>query len=1282
MSLFQYKNTADIFRSTKPTNGSFFAKNQARLLSPTFVYPNLNIETFTAKGSAYSAQKVEFHVYSMDGKYIAGSQYSGNSQVVDNETIIFDLEADLADIGIRTGVYRFTYNILHDRVGSFATEKLFIFDVSPSRTELILKLEAPDDSESLRSLASFFRYWASQRVYFINSVLNFGQNRLVPIANVNTDNVQNKIYIKLFEPLPPEFSIQSSCWISEVLSSPYIDSTEIVPAEVSLPTNTLQEPQTDIEKLYWRHLETDYKTWTDIVSSNSDIKDLTINNLFRKKYGIKLNIDFSDFKNFINFSSLEERILNFTYKVELISWYQDQINAIYNLNSNHNSDILLYVNSKNAILQSFDEFELFLYYDRDSIKRNDITYPIPPVPKFTRVTDLTPIRWIEWAQTWVNANVIWSIGPGIPTGFEIVDIGSDAYQGWKQAAIETAKEFDLTNEAQLIRTIPDFIRDDENNSEYLLFVNMIAHYFDTIWLYIKHFNDRYAQDEHPDFGISKDLLVHMANNYGWKLNESQKLKDLWFYFFGFDEQQKLTRSNITDNSFAPSSSDYTKSIWKRILLNLPKILKSKGTDRSVKALLSVYGIPASQFFIREFGGAGNQDIRPKHKEEKLIRYIDLDLDEYIEFPYLQFSDYNNNLSYPNSIYFRFLFEPSTIANSVVFSKNEKIKVEFEKSGSDQYTGNINLSISSSAGILSSSIQNVQYIDELPSVIFLQTDRIVSQSAQSASLDLFFLQKKYDKINIFESTSINIYGAFTNALLSNDTITLCNDVSAKYYVNEFRYWKYPIDTEIMKSHALSPLSYHGSNVSQSTYDLVARYPVWLENAYTTDTIKPITIGNINQSSSYEARVILSKDTGSVVAYSEFSRFEIPTIAQNAIIPEKERIESSTLIGNLSYNTRAELSAYDFKPNDENKIKIGFSPQFNINEDIFNRFGTFELDEYIGSTIDSNSKYYSKLLDLANLYFKESQTTDDIVNYLKALKIYDFTIFEQIKQIVPAKANAIIGLIVENNELQRIKLKQLPMMSATFDQSNLVEFIKQAKRTATVSGYNGTVRPETVLNIDAITPPVGIIEHPSSIKNTFVVLSGSLSPANNLVSVLSSKPEYNSTINIFPFIANNAKDKKTKINNFVRSVTNIEASMSYSTPVLGKQLGYENLDFYEPINIDYSIDETANNFYYADIEYKFNSDASASINNFSEASLVFGKNPFFIKRLHKGAENHRYVGSKVTAFDVNYINLNNPGQSLVTAVTVIQSGSVSVNFSSSLNNQNYNIFIDNNTIPPGV
>lgn len=1282
MSLYQYKNSTEIFRSNKPTNGSFFAKSQSKLLSPAQFYPNLNLESFSRTGSPYSKRTVEFHVYSVDGAYLVGSQYSPNIQIIDDETVLFDLEADLSELGVTAGVYKFTYNILHDRVGSFATEKLFIYDISPSRTELILKLESPDDQTSVNDLSNFFKYWANQRVFFINSVLNFGQNNLVPIANINTDNIQNKIYIKLFDPLPSQFTIQNSCWISEILTPPYIDSLQIVPPVTNISGNTLQEPQTDIEKLYWTHLESDYKTWTDIVSTNTDTAELTVNNLFRRKYGIKLNIDFSDLSSFVHYSSLEERILNFTYKVELIAWYQEQINAIYGLDSTQNSDILLYSTSKNLLLQSFDDFEMFLYYELDSSKRNDVTYPIPPIIKTTRSEDLESIVWIDWAQTWVNANVIWAVGPGIPYAFETIDIKSDIYLAWKEAAIETAREYDFDNEAQLIRTIPEFIRDDSNNSEYLLFVNMIAHYFDTLWLYIKHFNDKYAQDEHPDFGISKDLLVHMANNYGWKLNESQKLKDLWFNFFGYDEMKKLKRTNINDTSYALPSSDYTKAIWKRILLNLPKILKSKGTDRSVKALVSAYGIPASQFFIREFGGVGNQDTRPKHKEEKLIRYLDLQLDEYFEVPFIQFSDYTGSLSYPTSTYFRFIFDPNTVTYGNLFSKGNHVNIDLEKSGSTDYTGNIILTVSSSLGQISSSIKNIEYIDELPSAIFLQTDRIVSQSAQSASLNLYFLQKNYDKVNFFESTSINLYGDYTDALFSSESITFCNDGNIKFYLNEVRYWKSPVDQEIMKSHMLSPLSYHGNNVSQSTYELIARYPAWLENAYQNDKLSPITIGNINQTTAYNAQVILSRDTGSVVAYSEFVKFEIPTIANNAIIPEKERVESSTLLGNLSYNTRVELSSYDYKPNDENKIKIGFSPQFNINEDIFNRFGTFELDEYIGSPVDTDKKYYVKLLDLAKFYFQHSKTTDDIHSYLKALKIYDFTIFEQIKQVIPAKANAIIGLIIENNELQRIKLKQLPMVSATVDQSNLIEFVKRANRSATVSGFNGKIEEKNILYISASIPPSGTIDQVYTIKNSFVQLNSSLGTSTQINSVMSSKPEYNTSITLLPLLSKTSKELKTKINNFVYPVSNNDLSYTYTSPLLGRQRGYENLDYIKPINVFNTIDGTTNNFYYATIEYTFENDASASINKPSDATLKFGNNPYFIKRLHKGAENHRYYGSKVSAFDINYINLDNPGLSLGVPVTIIPSGSQNAQYSSSLGNPNNNVFIDSNIIPPGV
>jgi hypothetical protein len=43
-------------------------------------------------------------------------------------------------------------------------------------------------------------------------------------------------------------------------------------------------------------------------------------------------------------------------------------------------------------------------------------------------------------------------------------------------------------------------------------------------------------------------------------------------------------------------------LWRRIVNNLPLLLKSKGTKRSVQALLSCYGIPQSFISINEYGG--------------------------------------------------------------------------------------------------------------------------------------------------------------------------------------------------------------------------------------------------------------------------------------------------------------------------------------------------------------------------------------------------------------------------------------------------------------------------------------------------------------------------------------------------------------------------------------------------------------------------------------------------------------------------------------------------------
>lgn len=1291
MSLSRYKNTVDILNSTKPISGKFFTNSQIKLLSPTVIYPDLDIEKFLPNASPYSKKKVEFHVYSLDGAYISGTQFTTNYQAIGNENIFFDIQQDFNELGLLSGNYKFAYNVLLDHVGSFSTERLFVFDISNSRTELILKLENPDNLDSIKELESFFKYWISESRYFINSCLNFGRNNLISIANIASDRTQNTIYIKLFEPLPAEFSLQSTCWISEILSAPYIDSIQIIPVLTERPTTTLRGPNFDVEKLYWRHLETDYKNWTELTSTNVDLNELVTTNFFRKKYGIKLNIDFSDLSNFIFYSSLEERILNFIYKVELITWYQEQIDTIASLNATYDNDLLVYSNSKRAILNSFDDFEVFLYYGKNTPTSEGSSYKIPPAPKTIVDGILTNIRWITWAQTWINALVIWKIASSETSGFAIIDINSPEWAAWKESAVATAKEFDLQNEAQLIKTIPDFIKEDPNNSQYLLFVNMIAHYFDTIWIYARQFNERYSKLEHPELGVSKDLIGGIIKNLGWTLNDSQKFKDLWSYLFGLSEENKLIKSSVLNSELVLSGKDYTKALWKRIFMNLSAITKSKGTYRSISALLSTYGIPTSDFFVREFGGPSNTDTRPKYQEEKSTAYITVNKNENFIFPFKEFTSSLNEVRYPNSIYTRFIPDKETfqVNSTVVLSKNGKINVLFNRSGSNEYTGNIILEISSSAGIISSSINNIEYVDEIPTILFLQTGNEVSSSLQTDTLNLYILQKKYEKVNLFESTSIVISGSYVDSLLSVDDISLFSETGSKYYLNEFRYWKSPIKKEIMESHTLSPLSYHGSDIYESSDNLLARYSPWIYNAYISGSpvynLKPYTIGTIINESSYYASTNCQVDPTSSFYYSdEYVRFEIPTIGDNGILPEKERLERMFVSPNLSSEVRSEFSLNDFKDNDSNKIKIGYSPQFNINEDIYGRFGTFELDEFIGSTIDNNKKYYTSLYGLAEFYYKNSKTTNDIHGYLKALKIYDFSIFDQIRQVLPAKANAIMGIIIENNELQRIKLKTSPVIDATVQDADKIELLRSSTKTLTFNPISsGIIKKINEIDVNVQQISDGNIQNIPVVKNNFISLNSKLSVPVKINSSFNSKTDFTSEIRISGLFGNqiDTKNVSFRVSNFSKMVPYNYISSSYTASIIGGQLGYESVDISENLFENNAVVSEPSRGYYGYIKYNYNNDSSHSIRLFSSAEIRFGNNKNFVKRVHKGAENHRYLGSKLIANDINVLTLTLPAENAAFVIANIPSGSDSVVLTS-LATDTTDIVFNQTDIPAGV
>ena len=83
-------------------------------------------------------------------------------------------------------------------------------------------------------------------------------------------------------------------------------------------------------------------------------------------------------------------------------------------------------------------------------------------------------------------------------------------------------------------------------------------------------------------------------SFNWDAKNLAVDSKLWEYTFGLNSDGDT--KNVTP------AKQRTYVVWRRIVNNLPYLLKHKGTRRGIYALLSCYGIPSSNLYILEFGG--------------------------------------------------------------------------------------------------------------------------------------------------------------------------------------------------------------------------------------------------------------------------------------------------------------------------------------------------------------------------------------------------------------------------------------------------------------------------------------------------------------------------------------------------------------------------------------------------------------------------------------------------------------------------------------------------------
>jgi hypothetical protein len=281
--------------------------------------------------------------------------------------------------------------------------------------------------------------------------------------------------------------------------------------------------------------------------------------------------------------------------------------------------------------------------------------------------------------------------------------------------------------------------------------------------------------------------------------------------------------------------------------------------------------------------------------------------------------------------------------------------------------------------------------------------------------------------------------------------------------EFRYWNTALNSGSFDNHVKAPKSFAGNHASASWTDLVLRYS--FDDNTTLDTLTSIRDTSADQSY-IQVGTAVGYTSGNRPHFSSVVDEEqtlIPNIGPSRRVANKIRIESSKLVfGGLSVDKRAELSSYDQASLDSNKLGIYFSPVDVINEDIIHSIANLDFDQYIGDPRDKYKYRYRTLEDVATTYWQKYKSPNNFWDYIRLIRYYDSSLFEQLRKFVPARARASVGLLIEPNILERKKevVGKKPTFEDLVIRGNIPMYVQSASAenipvTASISQFLPTL-----------------------------------------------------------------------------------------------------------------------------------------------------------------------------------------------------------------------------------
>jgi len=1031
---------------------------------------------------------VECHVYSDDNLLASNhnidnwkmDQFDKDGEAKEEPRIQLDIHKHVRSLGFAEGKFLVKYNFYRNILGSYEkNDGLYIAEISATRLEVRLETTSGDknileliDSLVVKDTSKFVDgHWQDLQ-------LNLGDDETILVVNWGVGKGGSVIF-KLYEPLPKEILIKQQLWINKTVVTSHTEEIRLIkpkPIPLGFP---IQKPDWDIKINKITAGDSDYETWDSILGDNLSSADLLLNKVLKKDgTATELNIDYSDYSNFVHFSSANERLENFKYKKQLIEHYELKITTISS-NATTGSvvitDTVKYNAKLNELIISFDGYEKYLYNASAS-------------------------------SAWPKTNAVYP--------YTLDTVANSA--AWFTSQALLAAKYDLDNGNNLKKTVPGHIVNDPNNENYLLFVDMAGQHFDKVWSYIKHSSNIYSRDNSLYEGLSKDLIHSTLASLGWQSFQGFQASDIWEYMLGTNASGSYgsatasianptggTSSGSIEYVYAtPQQQQYpitTEDIvtenWKRILNNLPYLLKTKGTDRNIKALLSTYGLPSTLLRVFEYGGPEKDKTKTSFNSfDKFAHALQFDNDAYVRIPFdlVKTSHPLVSLQHaPDMVECRFNTVNKINSQSLMSKKDSKWSVEIaphpsaSNLDSGYYNhGTVNFWIKDNPGgggntiaiwtgstylpLYDSDWWNISITRDIPQKTFMAS-QATYRDVKGLTINIA-KSADHSKGRITHTSSLNVpirtwTKNWENSL--NKEIFLGGKTGSGLHqgnrftgsIQEFRTWVFPestaihtkwLDNEYFHNHVKNPLSIESFDATGSYEQLYSRYSFGADmNKFSgswipSNTFKPI------MSSSHPSVYTTANHTLTPIANldatpdnfamdgtdwtNEDEKYFVamPGAIGSREIADKIRIEPAVTPSILSPTSK--IFRKDTAILDLNKVGVYFAPHFEIDIDIASDLGGNAIDDYMGNPLDIGKRSYAGLRALRQHYWKKHSGPYSFFDYMNVLKQLDHTMFKQIETMLPARANAQVGLLIKGNMLDRPKIPSLRIINVDRSDQN--------------------------------------------------------------------------------------------------------------------------------------------------------------------------------------------------------------------------------------------------------